>query len=1071
MRSRVLALEIHPPSTGAHLLLKHCLADFLYLRPSHVRFLLLASDFNPSHPRNFAFDAVFGENVTQEQVFEELASRIIEGCVDGYNGTIFAYGQTGSGKTHTMLGPHHVENFMVDSEQRGLIPRACEALFTKLCTRVAEKGENFKYEVTCKFVELYNEEFYDLLGNSQQKLSIRSDSKVVQLIGVSEHSVLSSVDMMRILEVGWDARRTAETAMNRESSRSHAIFIVEVKTEELINTIVNKKCATLNLVDLAGSERQTQAKTVGSRFKEAININLSLTVLGRVIRTLSSTNRGDGHVPYRDSKLTHILRDSLGGNSRTAVIVNLHPDKSYYTETLSTLQFSSACRKIENTVRANEDLSGDTVMAYKSEINRLREELQLIEERVRAELEAKIELVEAELKQWKEAAISREKKLVETQLQRDTLAAQLSSRPNNGVDVKSQEEALREVTSMFSNSIGSIKTFEDLTRAQLETDLSSALRELDHMRARYENAEAARKALNEKYGNVLEGYDETLGSPLRRLNLTATPNRSRVDGLKSAAQKKKERRQTMFTPKNANDRKSRAFRPVLFDDSVVEADQTQGNLELDDDMKEERELLRLEMDNNRLSQILTEKDEQIEGLYEKQKEQATEWLAEKEKLLDVESTLKAQVHQLQSERCELQEKLADERNRSELLCSKISTANDEKCRLNQEIDLLRSEKYDLEDRLQMLQNEQEQLSSELSCLKDVESTKTGLEEQLLETENQLRLNLVVIQDKTEQLEEASFALMKKSEEIAELTRQMEQYKMNIVALEETNARLEEELEDEAKILGRKYEEELKYLQAEVEAEQDAHTRTKAMLKSKDEELNHMVASLHAKNDEQAELQNQLDIYKEMVDQKEEATLKMEKKREEEVNKLKKRHADELKNVQSQVELEQNAHAKTRQQFSEFRQSAQETFEKKLAELRDTFSNKERRMTIDIDSREDQIMKLQAEKESLLQRYEELLSQHKHMQEELENMSKENEIFRSTKAQDDRALVELAGHNNHKQKVSYIEKVRLENYNLKKRIMELENEARRYQGLSARTRKDSNGSGPASRTRSARENNF
>ncbi|EPB80098.1 kinesin motor domain protein [Ancylostoma ceylanicum] len=385
--------------------------------------------------------------------------------------------------------------------------------------------------------------------------------------------------------------------MNRESSRSHAIFIVEVKTEELINTIVNKKCATLNLVDLAGSERQTQAKTVGSRFKEAININLSLTVLGRVIRTLSSTNRGDGHVPYRDSKLTHILRDSLGGNSRTAVIVNLHPDKSYYTETLSTLQFSSACRKIENTVRANEDLSGDTVMAYKSEINRLREELQLIEERVRAELEAKIELVEAELKQWKEAAISREKKLVETQLQRDTLAAQLSSRPNNGVDVKSQEEALREVTSMFSNSIGSIKTFEDLTRAQLETDLSS--------------------------------------------------NRSRVDGLKSAAQKKKERRQTMFTPKNANDRKSRAFRPVLFDDSVVEADQTQGrmlivrglkslqNLELDDDMKEERELLRLEMDNNRLSQILTEKDEQIEGLYEKQKEQATEWLAEKEKLLDV----------------------------------------------------------------------------------------------------------------------------------------------------------------------------------------------------------------------------------------------------------------------------------------------------------------------------------------------------------------------------------------------------------------------------------------------------
>ncbi|KIH46849.1 hypothetical protein ANCDUO_23096 [Ancylostoma duodenale] len=291
---------------------------------------------------------------------------------------------------------------------------------------------------------------------------------------------------------------------------------------------------------------------------------------------------------------------------------------------------------------------------------------------------------------------------------------------------------------------------------------------------------------------------------------------------------------------------------------------------------------------------------------------------------------------------------------------------------------------------------------------------------------------------------------------------MEQYKMNINLLEEKNTKLEKALEDEAKIVGSKYEEELKYLQAEVEAEQDAHAQTKAMLQSKDEELNHMLASLHAKNDEEAELQNQLDIYKEIVAQKDEATLKMEQKREEEVTKLKKRHVDELKNVQSQVELEQKAHAKTRQQFSEFRQTAQETFEKKLAELRDTFSTKERRMTIDIDSREEQIMKLQAENESLLQKQ-------KRMQEELEDVSKENEIFRSTKAQDDRALVELLGHNNHKQKVSYIEKMRLENYNLKIRVMELEKEAARHQALSARTRKDSNGTGPASRTRSSREN--
>ncbi|KAK6047220.1 kinesin motor domain protein [Cooperia oncophora] len=278
------------------------------------------------NPRNFSFDAVFNKDATQST-----------DVLKGFNGTIFAYGQTGSGKTHTMLGPSKMQNVFLNCEYRGLIPRACDALFTKLCTRAAEKGESYKYEVTCKFVELYNEELYDLLSTSQQKLTIRSDSKVVQLVGVSEHPAYSSSDLMRILEMGWEARRTAETAMNRESSRSHAMFIID-----------------------------------------------SLTVLGRVIRKLSAAKRRDEHAPYRDSKLTHILRDSLGGNSKTAVIVNVHPDVEYCSETLSTLQFAAACGKIENRVHANEDLSGDTVMAYKDEITRLREELKAIEERIRS---------------------------------------------------------------------------------------------------------------------------------------------------------------------------------------------------------------------------------------------------------------------------------------------------------------------------------------------------------------------------------------------------------------------------------------------------------------------------------------------------------------------------------------------------------------------------------------------------------------------------------------------------------------------------------------------------------------
>ncbi|VDM60916.1 unnamed protein product [Angiostrongylus costaricensis] len=436
--------------------------------------------FNPWNPKIFVFDSVFGEDVTQAEVFEDIGTRIVDGCVDGYNGTIIAYGQTGSGKTHTMFGPANVENCLLDSQNRGLMPRACDALFKKLCARAAES---------------------------------------VQLLGVSEHRVQSSTDMMRVLEIGWEARHTAETAMSRESSRSHCIFSVDVNTEELVNNIVNKRCATLNLVDLAGSERQTQSKAFGDRFREAININSSLVVLGRVIRTLSDVNRRGEHIPYRDSKLTHILRDSLGGNSRTAVIVNVHPDIGYYSDTISALQFAADCRKIENRVCANEDLAADTVMAYKCEIARLREELRLVEK---------------------------------------------------------THSVVRDILSQLWKRIESVNTLEELTKVQLKNDLSSARSELDRLQLRYESAEATRKALNEKCNNFLEQCNETfLETPHRRLNL----NMTHVHGknAKTPARRREERRQSFYIPVFGNhDGTSRVFRPVLFGENEESGAQIQG---------------------------------------------------------------------------------------------------------------------------------------------------------------------------------------------------------------------------------------------------------------------------------------------------------------------------------------------------------------------------------------------------------------------------------------------------------------------------------------------------------------
>ncbi|XGW03695.1 hypothetical protein V3C99_015121 [Haemonchus contortus] len=990
--------------------------------------------FDPRNPRNFTFDAVFSETVTQEQVFERVAGRIIDGCVNGFNGTIFAYGQTGSGKTHTMLGPSQIENFLLSPEHRGLIPRACDALFTKLCTKAAEKGDNFKYEVVCRFVELYNEEFYDLLSNSQQKLSIRSDSNVVQLLGVTEHSVQSGVDLMRILEVGWDARRTAETAMNRESSRSHAIFIIDVKTEELVNTIVNKKCATLNLVDLAGSERQSHAKTVGERFKEAININLSLSVLGRVIRTLSAVHRRDEFVPYRDSKLTHILRDSLGGNSKTAVIVNLHPDIEYYSDTLSALQFAAACRKIENRVHANEDLSGDTVMAYKSEISRLRAELDTKEEKVRSEMAVKVTSLEEELKLWKDAAISREKQLVEAQLQRDLFAARLTSQSSGEGDVKSQDEIMNEIASQLLAKIDSAKTFQELSRVQLENDLSSVQRELDQMRLQYESAEAARKALSEKYSSALEGYDAAV-SPLRRLNL----NTSRIVGsaCKTPAQLKKERRMTMFTPpRNQPNRKSRAFKPVLFDDSDEDEMPEQPNMEQDPDMVEERELLRLEMENNRLTQLVSEKEAKINETYEAQKIQAQQWVEERMQFLETESSLKSEIERLESEKSQIAENLEQAHQRIDMLSSKISTFNDERCCMQQEIDKMRAEKFDLEDLLQGVQNEQEHLLTELRSMRDAESSKADLEARLSE-EQVRRISLKdLLEVKTKEANEATALLQQTGQAYRAVVLENDELKRTLELERERNSKRENDLIEEFSEVKRRIAEDLQNAEKMLEQERHAH-----------EEM------------------------KRSFNQVQERNAKMEREFADEVNKLKRRHVDELKNSERLVELERSAHEHTKQQFSTYRDSMQQSMGQKLAELQESFVSKERRLTTDMSDKDQQIIQLQGDKELLCSRLSEKEKLLELSNKNLEKSEKELEVMRAAKAEGDRAIKELAGHHNQKQKISYLEKVRLENYNLKNQCAQLEAELKNYRNMSGKRTRGSHESlpGPSTRSRSARGN--
>ncbi|XP_004708599.1 kinesin-like protein KIF15 [Echinops telfairi] len=328
---------------------------------------------NPE-PRTFTFDHVADMDVTQESVFSTVAKSIVESCMSGYNGTIFAYGQTGSGKTFTMMGPSESDNF--SHNLRGVIPRSFEYLFFLIDREKEKAGTGKSFLCKCSFIEIYNEQIFDLLDPASAGLYLREHiKKGVFIVGAVEQAVTSAAEAYQVLSGGWRNRRVASTSMNRESSRSHAVFTITVESLEKSHEAVNIRTSLLNMVDLAGSERQKDTHTEGVRLKEAGNINRSLSCLGQVITALVDVGHGkQRHVCYRDSKLTFLLRDSLGGNAKTAIIANVHPGARCFGETLSTLNFAQRAKLIKNKAVVNEDTQGN-VSQLQAEIKRLKEQL------------------------------------------------------------------------------------------------------------------------------------------------------------------------------------------------------------------------------------------------------------------------------------------------------------------------------------------------------------------------------------------------------------------------------------------------------------------------------------------------------------------------------------------------------------------------------------------------------------------------------------------------------------------------------------------------------------------------
>ncbi|KAM3254427.1 hypothetical protein ACQJBY_048124 [Aegilops geniculata] len=327
----------------------------------------------------FTFDHVACEGVNQEVLFRVAGLPMVENCMAGYNSCVFAYGQTGSGKTYTMLG--EISDLEVrPSPERGMTPRIFEFLFARIrAEEESRRDEKLKYNCKCSFLEIYNEQITDLLDPSSTNLALREDIRNgVYVENLTELEVGCVNDIIKLLMQGSMNRKVAATNMNRESSRSHSVFTCIIESTWEKDSTTNLRFARLNLVDLAGSERQRTSGAEGERLKEAANINKSLSTLGLVIMSLVDlTNGKQRHVPYRDSRLTFLLQDSLGGNSKTMIIANVSPSLCSGNETLSTLKFAQRARLIQNNAVVNEDASGD-VLALQHQIRLLKEELAVL---------------------------------------------------------------------------------------------------------------------------------------------------------------------------------------------------------------------------------------------------------------------------------------------------------------------------------------------------------------------------------------------------------------------------------------------------------------------------------------------------------------------------------------------------------------------------------------------------------------------------------------------------------------------------------------------------------------------
>ncbi|XP_067873914.1 kinesin-like protein KIF3C isoform X2 [Heterodontus francisci] len=411
-------------------------------------------------PKTFTFDAVYDSSSKQSDLYDETVRPLVDSVLEGFNGTVFAYGQTGTGKTYTMQG------IWAEPEKRGIIPNSFEQIFTHI-----SRSQDQQYLVRASYLEIYQEEIRDLLNKDQnKKLELKEKPETgVYIKDLSSFVTKNVKEIEHVMNVGNQTRSVASTNMNEYSSRSHAIFVVTVECSELgLDGENHIRVGKLNLVDLAGSERQSKTGVQGERLKEATKINLSLSALGNVISAL--VDGKSTHIPYRDSKLTRLLEDSLGGNAKTIMVATIGPTSSNYEESLTTLRYASRTKNIKNKPRINEDPKDALLREFQEEIARLKTQLErrgmlskkrrksqrkiILEEEIMDEGEETEDNIEKDMENYlKEQKETLEKEKVAIQDDHNLVAEEkqklLEEKEKMMEDLKKEQEATEQLAAKF----------------------------------------------------------------------------------------------------------------------------------------------------------------------------------------------------------------------------------------------------------------------------------------------------------------------------------------------------------------------------------------------------------------------------------------------------------------------------------------------------------------------------------------------------------------------------------------------------------------------------------------------